>query len=126
MSHALLANQTPTLREQDMHVTLSNEVEEEVKRFLPLLRAQLKKEFVHMESYYKPGTDFFSDDKVIEYLPCAAYEYILMKWGIEPALVTLPEVVKALNDKLFSELHLITAHALRKVASQGPGKTPMK
>lgn len=105
-----------------MHITLSNEVEEEVKRFLPLLRAQLKKEFIRMENYYKPGADFLSDDKVIEYLPCAAYEYILMKWGIEPALVTLPEVIKALNDKLFSELHLITAHALRKLASQNQVK----
>jgi hypothetical protein len=101
-----------------MHITLSVEVEEEVRKSLPLLREQLKKEFLHLDNYYKPCTDFYSNDKVIELLPCAAYEYILMKWGIEPTLVTMPSVIKALNDKLFSELPLIAAHALRRLATK--------
>jgi hypothetical protein len=98
-----------------MDIQLSKAVKEEVKKILPDLRNQVKKEFTHWDMY-KADHSFYSDEAVLEILPYSAYEYILLSWGVEPGRVTIPSVVHALNSKLFSDLKHITCHALRRLA----------
>jgi hypothetical protein len=98
-----------------MHVEISNTVKEEVKKLLPALREEVRKEFVHWDLY--TGTaDFLSDEKVFEILPYATYEYIILSWGIEPGRVTPTSVIHAMNNKLFGDLKHIICHALRRLA----------
>ena len=98
-----------------MQVELSKAVKDEVKKLLPALREEVKKEFVHWELYIG-NEDFLSDEKIFEILPYAAYEYIILSWGIEPGRVTPTSVVHAMNNKLFGDLKHIICHALRRLA----------
>jgi hypothetical protein len=98
-----------------MHYTISKEVKAEVKKLLPRLREDVKKEFIHWDRY-KLTDAFHSDDEVFEILPYSAYEYILLSWGLEPSHITITSVVQAMNNKLFGDLKHITCHALRRLA----------
>jgi hypothetical protein len=98
-----------------MEVEISKTVKEEVKKLLPALREEVKKEFVHWD-LYTANEDFISDEKIFEILPYATYEYIILSWGIEPSRVTPTSVVHAMNNKLFGDLKHIICHALRRLA----------
>ncbi|HTB06363.1 MAG TPA: hypothetical protein VK806_05365 [Bacteroidia bacterium] len=99
-----------------MPTNVSKEVIKEVKRLLPALRKEIKKEFEHWH-HYVDGDEFHDDKKVMETLPYAAYEYIILCWGVQPERVNMPSVVSALNNKLFNDLRQVTSHALRRLAS---------
>jgi hypothetical protein len=94
---------------------ISKEVKAEVKKLLPRLREEVKKEFIHWDKY-RDNDGFYSDEKVLEILPYSAYEYILLSWGLEPSHVTISAVTQAINGKLFGDLKHITCHALRRLA----------
>jgi hypothetical protein len=99
-----------------MQEKLSNEVTREVKKLLPVLRKEIKKEF-DVWHHYTEGDHFKNDELVLQTLPYAAYEYIILCWGVDPARVSMTSVVGAINNKLFSDLRPVTAHALRRLAS---------
>lgn len=100
-----------------MNTGISKHVKEEVKKLLPGLREEVKKEFMRWHDY-TPGDGFYSDENLFALLPGAAYEYILLCWGIEPHRVTMSSVLRSLNNKLFFDLRHIVAHALRRLALQ--------
>jgi len=98
-----------------MPLKLSRKTRQEIKRLLPELREVVKKEFVHWDRY-QAHDGFYSDENIIEILPYAAYEYILLSWAIEAHTITIQSVVEALNNKLFQDLRRIICHALRRIA----------
>ncbi len=53
-----------------MRNTISKEVKDEVKKLLPHLREEVKKEFMHWDKY-KDSDGFYSDEEVFEILPHA-------------------------------------------------------
>ena len=97
-------------------VKLSKKVINEVKSIAPGIRKELKNELVAWESYYVICAEFYSDKFLLELLPYAAYEYIVLVWNIEPKRLNRDAVVKALNGKVFKDIQKITAHALRQIA----------
>ncbi|MGP8215446.1 MAG: hypothetical protein ACLQQ4_07780 [Bacteroidia bacterium] len=98
-----------------MQAKISKQVKDEVKRMLPELREEVKKEFAHWNKY-QTHDGFYSDEEIFEILPYSAYEYILLCWGVEPGRITIQSVIQALNNRLFSDLRQITRHALRRIA----------
>ncbi len=96
--------------------TLSKKVTNEVKKILPEIREQVKKEFKHWGHAYEECPDFYSDAKLFKTLPCAVYEYIILSWGISPERVNTDSAIRALNGKIFKDIDKITAHALRRLA----------
>lgn len=113
MSHAFFTTRLPG----KMRPLISEYIKEEIRNILPLVREEVKKEFMRWNDY-TPGAHFYSDEKVFELLPYAAYEYILLSWGVEPHLVSMASVIRSLNDKLFFDLRHIVAHTLRRIALQ--------
>ena len=95
---------------------ISKKVTDEVKKILPDIREEVKKEFKHWGHAYSESDDFYSDKKLFETLPCAVYEYIILAWGVSPERVNKDSAIRALNGKIFKDIHKITAHALRRLA----------
>ena len=94
---------------------ISVRVTERVKSILPELRKSIEKEFAEWNGY-SPAQGFYSDEKVFETLPSAAYEYLIITWGIAPARIDQRSVVYVMDNRLFDDIHRITAHALRRLA----------
>lgn len=92
---------------------LSNEVKEEIKRLLPGLREQVISEFAKLG--ITPTKPFYSDKACIESLPYAAYEYIILCWEVAPERIDKEALLSAINNKLFTSMHKIVAHGLRKM-----------
>lgn len=97
-----------------MKSLLSDKVLEEVRKVLPEVRENVKKEFARWNNY-TPGSEFYSDDKVIKTLPSAAYEYIIIAWGIHPSRIDERSVIYVMDNRLFNDIKKITAHALRRL-----------
>ena len=97
---------------------LSKKVIHEVKSILPELREELLLEFDKWRPTYMACPEFYSDEQVLAMIPCAAYEYIILAWNIEPGRIDRDGAIKALNGKIFNDIYKITAHALRRIASQ--------
>lgn len=97
-------------------VKISKKVTDEVKKILPTIREEVKKEFKHWGHSYRECPDFYSDKKLLKTLPGAVYEYIILSWGISPERVNTDSAIRALNGKIFKDIHKITAHALRRLA----------
>lgn len=98
-----------------MNHPISSKVTDKVKGLLPALRESIKKEFVEWNGY-APAPGFYSDEKVLETLPAAAYEYLIITWGIPPARIDKRSVVYVMDNRLFNDMDKITAHALRRLA----------
>lgn len=96
---------------------LSEKVIEEVTSLLPGLRKEIAAEFEHWGDTYRTCPQFYSNEAILTALPSAAYEYIILAWGIDPARIDRTAAIEALNNKIFKDIHKITAHALRRIAS---------
>jgi len=84
-----------------------------VKRMLPALREEVKKDFGKWTEYI-PDDDFHSNKKVIEMLPFAAHEYLLVtrSFRADKAMI-----IEWFNLGIFNDfLDKIIAHALRRLA----------
>lgn len=97
-----------------MTTGLSAKVVQEVKKILPEVRNHVMQEF-DVWNTPAPGTDFYSDDKVIQTLPGAAYEYLIVAWGINPSRIDERSVIYVMDNRLFNDIKKITAHALRRL-----------
>lgn len=95
---------------------LSRKVIKEVTKILPQVRNEVLVEFERWQSSYIPGPEFYSDETLLNILPYAAYEYILLAWNIEPDRLDRDAAVRALNGKIFKDIRKVTAHALRRLA----------
>ena len=94
---------------------LSQKVKEEVKRLLPELREKVKKEFKEWYTYHD-NEAFYSDEALMQILPFAAYDFLLLNWCIKPDRIKYRDVIYTLDNRLFGHLPLIISHALRKLA----------
>jgi hypothetical protein len=95
---------------------LSKKVIKEVMNILPQLRKELMTEFECWDGSYKAGPAFYSDEHVLATLPYAAYEYIILAWGVDPIRINKETTIQALNGRIFKDIKKITAHALRRIA----------
>lgn len=95
---------------------LSKKVIKEVIKILPEVRDEVITEFERWKTSYKAGPGFYSDEKLLEILPYAAYEYIILAWSIDPSRINKDAAIKALNGKIFKDIRKVTAHALRRIA----------
>jgi hypothetical protein len=95
---------------------LSGKVINQVKSISPAIRKKLLSEFEFWENSYATCPEFYSDEVLLEILPYAAYEYIILAWNIEPSRINRDAAISALNGKVFKDIHKITAHALRRIA----------
>lgn len=92
---------------------LSPEFSEQVKKLLPSLRKETEEELTLWGDYI-PCPEFYSDEKVLETLPFAAYEYISIgkKIKVERRLI-----IDWLNEGTFKEIiEAVICHALRRLA----------
>ena len=81
---------------------------------MPEVRNNVIMEYDAWGNYY-PGKAFYSDEKVIETLPGAAYEYLIIAWGIQPSRIDERSVIYVMDNRLFKDIKKITAHALRRL-----------
>lgn len=95
---------------------LSKKVIKEVIKILPEVRKEVLAEFERWQTSYKPGPEFYSDDSLLEILPYAAYEYIILAWSVDASRINKDKAIRALNGKIFKDIRKITAHALRRLA----------
>jgi len=94
---------------------LSKEVIEEVKRLLPEIRTRVENEMKKFD--VTPGKPFYSDKAILATLPHAAYEYIILSWGVSPEHIDKTNLHHAINSKLINHMPKVLAHALRKVCA---------
>jgi hypothetical protein len=99
-----------------MNKRLSAETLQEILELLPAIREEVRKEF-ELSGEYNAGHEFYSDDMFIDILPYAAYEYIILAWGVKPIRVDIESVYYAMNNRRFKDLKKIMAHGLRRLAS---------
>ena len=92
---------------------LSPEIIEQVKKMLPKMRKETLKELTWWREYL-PTDEFYSDEKTIQILPFAAYEYLSIAKGMKVDKAT---IVKWLNDGFFNEelLRRVLTHSLRRM-----------
>ncbi len=95
---------------------ISKKVKKEILAILPELREELKAEFTQWEEGYTDNDNFYSDEKLLETLPCAVYEYMIICWGVNPGLVNPDSAIQLLNGNIIKDLRKITAHGLRRLA----------
>ena len=96
--------------------TLSHKVVKEILEHAGTVREEVKKEFPRI-TVYSDGPEFYSDELLLETIPCAAYEYIILCWGVEPSRIDFDSVIFALNNNRLKDIKKIIAHALRRLAS---------
>lgn len=91
---------------------LSQATIQKVKLLLPELRKEVKKGFLDW-SEYTPGNNFHSDDKVLEYLPSAFYEYLIIHKKI---YADREWVLYCLNHFSEENMREIIPHTLKRLA----------
>lgn len=96
--------------------TISAKIVKEILTQVPEVRDEVKKEFTRINAY-SACPEFYSDDLLIDTIPCAAYEYIILCWGVEPSRIDVESVIFALNNNRLKDMKKIIAHALRRLAS---------
>lgn len=96
-----------------MKKKLSPTFTKQVKGMLPKLRKETESELTRWGDYV-PGDLFYLDEKVMETLPFAAYEYVYIGKKIKLDKIT---VIEWLNDGIFNALlDEVICHALRRLA----------
>ena len=96
-----------------MKKQLSPALTKQIKKMLPALREETEQELADWGEYV-PGGAFYDDEKVIETLPFAAYEFL---WLGKKMKMAKRDILNWLNDGIFKEaLDKIICHALRKLA----------
>jgi hypothetical protein len=96
--------------------TLSRKTIEEVKLILPEVRKKIKLELAAWGKYPIPEA-FYSDEQVIEILPYAVRDYIILSLHVDPQSHIEPDkVIDFLNTRLLESLPVIISHALRMLA----------
>jgi len=96
-----------------MKKKLSPDFTEEVKKMLPELRKETEEELTQWGEYV-PGGAFYNDEKVVEALPFAAYEFL---WLNKKMKMDRKTVIEWLNEGVFKNmLDKIICHTLRKLA----------
>ena len=92
---------------------LSPACTEQVKKMLPILRKKTENELAEWGDYV-PGGAFYNDEKVIETVPFAAYEFI---WLGRKMKLSKKEVFEWLNNgTLKNVLDEVICHTLRRLA----------
>ena len=92
---------------------ISHKVEREVIRLLPDIRMQVREELNKCGRV--AGHAFYSDKKILETIPYAAYEMLILSWEIAPEFIDIDTMVHALDTKLFPSLPKIVCHTLRRL-----------
>jgi hypothetical protein len=96
-----------------MEKKLSPTLTEQLKKMLPALRKETEEELTKWGDYV-PGGAFYNDEKVIETVPFAAYEFLWMSKKIKLAK---KDVIQWLNEGIFKDvLDKVICHALRRLA----------
>lgn len=96
-----------------MKKQLSVSFTKQVKKALPRLRKETKKE-LRSWNIHEPGESFYKDEKLLEAIPYSAYEYLLIAKRIK---VDRTSIIEWLNDEMFTKvLDIIICHALRRLA----------
>ena len=95
---------------------LSKKVIQEVKNILPEVRKEVISECKRWDKNYAGSPDLYSEESILNILPYAAYEYIILAWDIEPCRIDRDSAIRALNGKRFKDIRKVTAHAMRRIA----------
>ena len=96
-----------------MRKKLSPAFTKQVKKMLPKLRKETEEELAKWGNYI-PGPEFYADEKVLETLPFAAYEFLSIGKHIRVDRRTL---IEWFNDGIFRDiLGGVICHALRRLA----------
>lgn len=96
---------------------LSPAFTEEIKKKLPALRKETEEELAHWGDYI-PCPEFYTDEKVLEALPFAAYEFLRIGKKI---IVERRLIIEWLNEGAFTEIaDAVICHALRRMALKQP------
>lgn len=91
---------------------LSTSIVKKIKRILPEMREEVLKEFPKWHEY-TAGSRFYSDEKVIEYLPSSCYEYTI----IFKKIYTDRELAfYCLNNLTDEYLREVVSHTLKRLA----------